>query len=131
MEGRAGHRLVSARSGLALGALAFALIIVGLVLAALAGQSAAQVISTATLVPTVAVGPLVAARRPGNTLGQRLGLPDPNVQTTSTCVDSRRQWRHARNVWHNSMIRSVLQTLTFRRRVKNGVKNGVKAQAAG
>jgi hypothetical protein len=29
-------------------------------------------------------------------------------------VDSKRQWRHARNVWHNSMVRSVLQTLTFR-----------------
>jgi len=37
---------------------------------------------------------------------------------TSTCVDSRRQWRHARNVWHNSMVRSVGQTLTFRRGVK-------------
>ena len=48
-------------------------------------------------------------------LGQRLGIAEPKVETTSTCVDSRRQWRHARNVWHNSMVRSVLQTLTFRR----------------
>ena len=44
-------------------------------------------------------------------LGRRLGLPDPAVQTRSTCVDSKRQWRHAGNVWHNSMVRSVLQTI--------------------
>jgi hypothetical protein len=43
-------------------------------------------------------------------LGQRLGLPDPKVEARSTCVDSKRQWRHARNVWHNSMVRSLLQT---------------------
>ena len=43
-------------------------------------------------------------------LGQRLGVPDPKVQTRCTCVDAKRQWRHARNVWHNSMVRSVLQT---------------------
>ena len=48
-------------------------------------------------------------------LGERLGLTDPKVDTKTTCVDSKRQWRHANNVWHNSMIRSVLQTLTFRR----------------
>jgi hypothetical protein len=45
-------------------------------------------------------------------LGRRLGVPDPSVQVTSTCVDSRRQWRHARDVWHNAMIRSLLQTVT-------------------
>src|SRR5580700_2964792 len=44
-------------------------------------------------------------------LGQRLGLPEPKVDTKSTCVDSKRQWRHASNIWHNSMIRSVLQTI--------------------
>ena len=45
-------------------------------------------------------------------LGQRLGVPDPKVEARSTCVDSKRQWRHARNVWHNSGVRSVLQTVT-------------------
>jgi hypothetical protein len=45
-------------------------------------------------------------------LGRRLGLPDPRVETRSTCVDSKRQWRHARNVWHNSMVRSVLQMIS-------------------
>ena len=44
-------------------------------------------------------------------LGDRLGLPDPKVDVKTTCVDSKRQWRHANNVWHNSMIRSVLQTI--------------------
>jgi hypothetical protein len=44
-------------------------------------------------------------------LGQRLGLPDPAVEAKTTCVDSKRQWRHAGNVWQNSMIRSVLQTI--------------------
>ena len=42
-------------------------------------------------------------------LGQRLGVPDPKVHTTTTCVDSKRQWRHARNIWHNSAVRSVFQ----------------------
>jgi hypothetical protein len=48
-------------------------------------------------------------------LAGRLGVPDAEVTTTSVCVDRRRQWRHAGSVWHNSMIRSVGQTLTFRR----------------
>ena len=44
-------------------------------------------------------------------LGERLGLPNPPVDAKTTCVDSKRQWRHASNLWHNSMIRSVLQTV--------------------
>ena len=51
-------------------------------------------------------------------LGERLGIQNPVVETKTTCVDSKRQWRHASNIWHNSMIRSVLQTLTFRRHKK-------------
>ena len=47
-------------------------------------------------------------------LGERLGVPDPKVETKTVCVDSRRQWRHANNIWHNSMIRSVLQTVAAR-----------------
>jgi hypothetical protein len=45
-------------------------------------------------------------------LGHRLGIDEPAIDITSTCVDSRRQWRHAGNVRHNSMVRSELQTLT-------------------
>jgi hypothetical protein len=58
-------------------------------------------------------------------LGQRFGVADPKVEIRSTCVDSKRQWRHARNVWHNSMVRSMLQTLAapvtgLRRTLKHG-----------
>jgi len=44
-------------------------------------------------------------------LGERLGIQDPVVDTRTTCVDTKRQWRHANNIWHNSMIRSVLQMI--------------------
>jgi hypothetical protein len=44
-------------------------------------------------------------------LGRRLGIDNPHVDATSTCVGTKRQWRHASNIWHNSMIRSVLQTV--------------------
>jgi len=43
-------------------------------------------------------------------LGRHLGLPDPKVETKTTCVDTKRQWRHANNAWHNSAVRSVFQT---------------------
>jgi hypothetical protein len=69
MEGIAGRRLFSARSALALGVLAFALNIAGLVLVALSGESTGQLIQTIALLPTVAVATLVAVRRPGNPLG--------------------------------------------------------------
>src|SRR6266851_212802 len=53
-------------------------------------------------------------------LGGKLGVPGTEVQTRTVCVDSKRQWRNAGNIWHNSMVRSVLQTLaapfTARRR---------------
>jgi hypothetical protein len=49
-------------------------------------------------------------------LGHRLGVESPAVTVHASWVDNRRQWRHAGNVWHNSMVRSVLQTLTGRGR---------------
>jgi hypothetical protein len=33
------------------------------------------------------------------------------VDTRSVCIDSRRQWRNARNIWHNAAVRTMLQTL--------------------
>jgi hypothetical protein len=69
MEGNAGHPVVSARSAVAVGALAFALDVAALVLSASVGQSASQLIETMALLPAVAVGTLVAVRRPGNPLG--------------------------------------------------------------
>ena len=44
-------------------------------------------------------------------LGHRLGVAEPAVTARTACVDSRRQWKHAGNIWHNSMVRSVLQTI--------------------
>jgi hypothetical protein len=42
-------------------------------------------------------------------LGDRLGAPGAPITADNTCVDAKRQWRHAGGVWHNSMVRSVLQ----------------------
>jgi hypothetical protein len=44
-------------------------------------------------------------------LGDRLGVPDAPITAGTSCVDKKRQWRHAGSVWHNSMVRSVLQTV--------------------
>jgi hypothetical protein len=44
-------------------------------------------------------------------LGDRLGVPDAPITAGNTCVDAKRQWRHAGGVWHNSMVRSVLQMI--------------------
>jgi hypothetical protein len=44
-------------------------------------------------------------------LGVRLGVAAPEVDTRSVCIDSRRQWRNARNIWHNAAVRTMLQTL--------------------
>jgi hypothetical protein len=44
-------------------------------------------------------------------LGRRLGVESPAVTVHATWVDNRRQWRNAGNIWHNSLIRSVLQTV--------------------
>jgi hypothetical protein len=63
------RRLMTARLAIALGVLAFALNITALVLIAAAGETAAQTVRLAALLPTVAVGMLVAVRRPGNPLG--------------------------------------------------------------
>ena len=68
-------------------------------------------------------------------LGQRLGAQDPKVEIRSICVDSKRQWRHSRNVWHNSMVRSVLQTLaapvTGLGHLIRGSKRGMKSEPNG
>src|SRR5580692_6490414 len=61
-------RLASARSALALGVLAFALNVAGLVFVALAGRSVTSLLQLMALLPTVAIGMLVAVRRPGNPL---------------------------------------------------------------
>jgi hypothetical protein len=56
--------------------------------------------------------------------GERLGVADRRVETSSECIDPRRQWRNAGNVWHNAAVRSVLQAVatpfTGRRRQATG-----------
>jgi hypothetical protein len=64
-----GRRVLSARLAVALGVVALVLNIVALVLVASANQSAPQLVRGVALLPTVAVGMLVAVRRPGNPLG--------------------------------------------------------------
>jgi hypothetical protein len=40
-------------------------------------------------------------------LGRHLGLEgEPEVETHVACVDGRRQWSKARNIWHSAAIRS-------------------------
>jgi hypothetical protein len=58
-------------------------------------------------------------------LGRYLHAGDLTVTTRTVCVDSSRQWRNISNVWHNSMVRSMLQTLAapvtaLRRRRRRG-----------
>ncbi len=41
-------------------------------------------------------------------LAMRLGVARPQVETRVVCVDPKRQWRYARNIWHNAAVRTVL-----------------------
>jgi hypothetical protein len=64
-----GRRLLSARLAVALGVVALVLNVAALVLVASADQPAPQLVRATALLPTAAVGMLVAVRRPGNPLG--------------------------------------------------------------
>ncbi len=44
-------------------------------------------------------------------LATHLGVPDAEHATKVVCVDRRRQWRRAGNIWHNAAIRTLLQTV--------------------
>lgn len=44
-------------------------------------------------------------------LARHLGVADPAVTTTTVCVDRRRQWANARNLWHNAGVRTALYTV--------------------
>jgi len=45
-------------------------------------------------------------------VARHLGVAAPEVSEQLVCVDRRRQWSRWRNVWYNSAIRSLGQTLT-------------------
>jgi len=67
-------------------------------------------------------------------LGARIGVPDAPITASTSCVDPKRQWRHAGSVWHNSMVRSVLQTIatpvTALVRVVRRGSSGTREEAA-
>lgn len=43
-------------------------------------------------------------------LAAHFGVTDRAVETKSVCIDSRRQWRRAGNVWHNAGVRTGIYT---------------------
>jgi len=58
-------------------------------------------------------------------LARHLGVADPAVTTAAVCVDRRRQWSNARNLWHNAGVRTALYMLgtplrAFRRTPSGG-----------
>jgi hypothetical protein len=44
-------------------------------------------------------------------LGRFLGAPPAPVHTRTVCVDPRRQWRRAGQVWHNSLVRTMMRAV--------------------
>ena len=51
-------------------------------------------------------------------LAHHLGQEKPVVEQSVVCVDSQRQWAKWRNVWYNSAVRSMGQTVSLRSRPK-------------
>ena len=63
------RRLLSRRTAIALGVLAFVLNVAALIAIAVSGETVINLVRLAGLLPTVAVGLLLAVRRPGNPIG--------------------------------------------------------------
>lgn len=53
-----------------------------------------------------------------NSLARRLGASPAVVRTRTVCLDRRRQWRNAGQIWNNSLVRTTFRsvTSTFARR---------------
>jgi hypothetical protein len=66
---RAASRLATPRTAIVLGALVFAFNVAAIVVMALAHYSIAELVRLSALMPTVAIGTLVAVRRPRNPMG--------------------------------------------------------------
>src|ERR1700756_4566068 len=66
---RAVSRLATPRTAIVLGTLGFALNVAAIVVMALAHESIAELVRLSALLPTVAIGTLVAVRRPRNPMG--------------------------------------------------------------
>lgn len=41
-------------------------------------------------------------------LSSHFGVSDPQITLDKVCVDTRLQWREAKNIWHNAVIRTTL-----------------------
>lgn len=41
-------------------------------------------------------------------LSGKFGVADPQVTLDKVCVDTRLQWKEAKNIWHNAVIRTTL-----------------------
>jgi hypothetical protein len=63
------RRLLSTRTAIALGVLALVLNVAGLIAIAVSGETVIDLVRLVGLLPTVAVGLLLAVRRPGNPIG--------------------------------------------------------------
>jgi hypothetical protein len=65
-------------------------------------------------------------------VARHLGEAEPRVTEQVVCVDKRRQWSRWRNVWYNSAIRSMGQTVTgpVRRSDRQGAVEHSAAPAA-
>jgi hypothetical protein len=46
-------------------------------------------------------------------LARHLGTSPAVVRNRTVCVDRRRQWRNAGQIWHNSMVRTTARSLTM------------------
>lgn len=44
-------------------------------------------------------------------LAKHFGVRRPNVETQVLCVEKRRQWKNAKNIWYNAAIRSTMYSL--------------------
>jgi hypothetical protein len=47
-----------------------------------------------------------------SSLAMRLGEAPAVVRKRTVCVDRRRQWRNAGQIWHNSMVRTTVRSMT-------------------
>ncbi len=45
-------------------------------------------------------------------LARHFGVTSPAISVTKTCVDPALQWSHAKNIWHNAQIRTLVYYAT-------------------
>jgi hypothetical protein len=63
-------------------------------------------------------------------LAAHFGVVDPRVRTAMACIDRRRQWAKAGNVWHNAAVRSALYQLATPLRWLAGLPRRVRRRGS-